>query len=77
KYLYIIELGQLLADLNTQDRNPKNTIHGCQSQVWILMRRNANGIIDLQGDRDAAIVIGLMAGVFLLYHQMTAQDIVH
>ncbi|EDQ7401426.1 cysteine desulfuration protein SufE [Salmonella enterica subsp. enterica serovar Cerro] len=50
---------------------------GCQSQVWIVMRRNANGIIELQGDSDAAIVKGLMAVVFILYHQMTAQDIVH
>ncbi|EAX0498398.1 SufE family protein, partial [Salmonella enterica] len=33
KYLYIIELGQRLAELNPQDRNPQNTIHGCQSQV--------------------------------------------
>lgn len=41
------------------------------------MRRNANGIIKLQGDSDAAIVKGLMAVVFILYHQMTAQDIVH
>ncbi len=41
------------------------------------MRRNANGIIELQGDSDAAIVKGLMAVVFILYHQMTAQDIVH
>lgn len=66
-----------LAELNPQDRNPQNTIHGCQSQVWIVMRRNANGIIELQGDSDAAIVKGLMAVVFILYHQMTAQDIVH
>ncbi|EME2898675.1 TPA: cysteine desulfuration protein SufE [Salmonella enterica subsp. enterica] len=77
KYLYIIELGQRLAELNPQDRNPQNTIHGCQSQVWSVMRRNANGIIELQGDSDAAIVKGLMAVVFILYHQMTAQDIVH
>lgn len=74
KYLYIIELGQRLAELNPQDRNPQNTIHGCQSLVWIVMRRNANGIIELQGDSDAAIVKGLMAVVFILYHQMTAQD---
>ncbi len=32
KYLYIIELGQRPAELNPQDRNPQNTIHGCQSR---------------------------------------------
>ncbi|QXY85378.1 cysteine desulfuration protein SufE [Salmonella bongori] len=77
KYLYIIELGQRLVELHPQDRNSQTMIQGCQSQVWIVMRRNADGIIELQGDSDAAIVKGLMAVVFILYHQMTAQDIVN
>ena len=76
KYLYIIELGQRLPELNDDDRNTENSIQGCQSQVWIVMRQNAEGIIELQGDSDAAIVKGLIAIVFILYHQMSAQDIV-
>ncbi len=40
------------------------------------MRRNDAGIIELAGDSDAAIVKGLIAIVFVLYQQMTAQDIV-
>jgi cysteine desulfuration protein SufE len=75
KYLYIIELGQRLAPLNEDAHNPENSIQGCQSQVWIVMERNADGRIELQGDSDAAIVKGLIAVVFILYHQMTAQDI--
>ena len=35
------------------------------------------GIIELQGDSDAAIVKGLIAVVFILYDQMTPQDIVN
>ncbi|HAT3902325.1 cysteine desulfuration protein SufE [Citrobacter koseri] len=77
KYLYIIELGQRLAELNEQDRRPENSIQGCQSQVWIVMRQSADGVIELQGDSDAAIVKGLIAIVFILYHQMTPQDIVN
>ncbi|HAU4331138.1 cysteine desulfuration protein SufE [Citrobacter freundii] len=77
KYLYIIELGQRLPELNTDDRCPENSIQGCQSQVWIVMRQNADGIIELQGDSDAAIVKGLIAVVFILYNRMTAQDIVN
>jgi cysteine desulfuration protein SufE len=75
KYLYIIELGQRLAPLSDDAHNPENIIQGCQSQVWIVMQRNADGRIELQGDSDAAIVKGLIAVVFILYHQMTAQDI--
>ena len=77
KYLYIIELGQRLPELNDVDRNTENSIQGCQSQVWIVMRQNAEGIIELQGDSDAAIVKGLIAVVFILYDRMTAQDIVN
>lgn len=64
KYLYIIELGQRLPELNDDLRCPENSIQGCQSQVWIVMRQNGEGIIDLRADSDAAIVKGLIAVVF-------------
>lgn len=76
KYLYIIELGQRLPLLDEQAHNPQNSISGCQSQVWIVMQQREDGIIELAGDSDAAIVKGLIAVVFSLYQQMTPQDIV-
>ncbi|QOV65957.1 cysteine desulfuration protein SufE [Kosakonia pseudosacchari] len=76
KYLYIIELGQRLPELSAEAHNPENVIQGCQSQVWIVMHCNEAGVIELAGDSDAAIVKGLIAIVFVLYQQMTAQDIV-
>lgn len=76
KYLYIIELGQRLPALSAEAHNADNLIQGCQSQVWIVMQRNDDGVITLTGDSDAAIVKGLIAIVFALYQQMTAQDIV-
>lgn len=76
KYLYIIELGQRLPALSAEAHNADNLIQGCQSQVWIVMQRNAEGVIELTGDSDAAIVKGLIAVVFALYQQMTPQDIV-
>ncbi|MDM2751835.1 cysteine desulfuration protein SufE [Citrobacter sp. Cs237] len=77
KYLYIIELGQRLPMLSENDRVADNKIEGCQSHVWIVMRQNGQGMIELEGDSDAAIVKGLIAVVFILYHQMTPQDIVN
>ncbi|ESS56432.1 cysteine desulfuration protein sufE [Enterobacter cloacae S611] len=76
KYLYIIELGQRLPALSAEAHNADNLIQGCQSQVWIVMERNAEGVIELTGDSDAAIVKGLIAIVFALDQQMTPQDIV-
>lgn len=75
KYLYIIELGQRLAPLSPEAHKPENSIQGCQSQVWIVVSRNAEGMVELQGDSDAAIVKGLIAVVFILYDQMTPDDI--
>ena len=65
EYLYIIELGQRCQNYVTKTKSPQNSIQGCQSQVWIVMRQNAQGIIELQGDSDAAIVKGLIAVVFI------------
>lgn len=76
KYLYIIELGQRLPPLAEEAHNPQNIIQGCQSQVWIVIHQREDGIIELEGDSDAAIVKGLIAVVFSLYQQMTPQDIV-
>lgn len=76
KYLYIIELGGRLPELPQSEHQPANTIQGCQSQVWIVMRQQPDGCIAFEGDSDAAIVKGLIAIVFILYQQMTVQDIV-
>lgn len=76
KYLYIIELGSRLPELAEEERRPGNIIQGCQSQVWIVMHQQPDGVITLEGDSNAAIVKGLIAIVFILYQQMTPQDIV-
>jgi len=76
KYLYIIELGQRLPVLSESAHIQENSIQGCQSQVWIIMHQNESGMIELAGDSDAAIVKGLIAVVFILYQQMSPQDIV-
>ncbi|MBV4413421.1 cysteine desulfuration protein SufE [Enterobacteriaceae bacterium YMB-R22] len=76
KYLYIIELGQRLALPDKDKYRPENLIQGCQSQVWIDMRLDADGLMQLKGDSDAAIVKGLIAIVFILFDRMTPRDIV-
>ncbi|CAM3922159.1 cysteine desulfuration protein SufE [Serratia silvae] len=75
KYLYVIELGSQLPPLDESDRQAVNLISGCQSQVWIVMNNNAEGRVEFHGDSDAAIVKGLLAVVFIVYHQLTPQQI--
>jgi cysteine desulfuration protein SufE len=75
KYLYVIELGSQLPPLDESERQAANLISGCQSQVWIVMSNNAQGQVEFHGDSDAAIVKGLLAVVFIVYHQLTPQQI--
>ncbi|WP_411750992.1 cysteine desulfuration protein SufE [Serratia sp. (in: enterobacteria)] len=75
KYLYVIELGGQLPPLDESERQAANLISGCQSQVWIVMSANAEGRVEFHGDSDAAIVKGLLAVVFIVYHQLTPQQI--
>ncbi|QJW55999.1 Cysteine desulfuration protein SufE [Serratia plymuthica] len=75
KYLYVIELGARLPALAEDERQASNLISGCQSQVWIVMQTDEQGRVEFHGDSDAAIVKGLLAVVFILYHQMTPQQI--
>lgn len=75
KYLYVIELGSQLPPLEESERQAANLISGCQSQVWIVMNNNAEGRVEFHGDSDAAIVKGLLAVVFIVYHQLTPQQI--
>ncbi|MCA4822106.1 MAG: cysteine desulfuration protein SufE [Serratia rubidaea] len=75
KYLYVIELGGRLPPLAEEAHSPENLISGCQSQVWIQMRKNAQGQVEFSGDSDAAIVKGLLTVVFIVYRDLTPQQI--
>ncbi|QCR37854.1 cysteine desulfuration protein SufE [Nissabacter sp. SGAir0207] len=75
KYLYVIELGAKLPALSDELRQDRYRISGCQSQVWIAMEQ-VDGRVVFQGDSDAAIVKGLLTIVFILYGNMTPEEIV-
>ncbi|WP_369311425.1 cysteine desulfuration protein SufE [Providencia rettgeri] len=75
RYLYMIELGGRLPELNEKQKNDSNLIAGCQSQVWIDMQLQSDGTITFAGDSDAAIVKGLVAIVIILFQGKTAQQI--
>lgn len=76
KYLYLIELGKNLSILPKKFYNNDYKIFGCQSQVWIVIKKNSNKTITFQGDSDTAIVKGLVALVFSIYKNMTIEEII-
>jgi cysteine desulfuration protein SufE len=80
RYRYIIELGRTLAPLPDALRSDANKVRGCASQVWLASRaeRGAPGNqarLHFEGDSDAHIVRGLIAILFALYQDRTADEI--
>ena len=73
KYSYIIELGKNLEPLDEQYRTEEWKVRGCQSQVWLEPLLD-NNKLHFKGDSDAFIVKGLIAIVFMIYSDKTAQE---
>ena len=82
RYRYVIELGRSLPPLPEPLRTETNKVRGCASQVWLASetRKPASGsapVLSLRGDSDAHIVRGLIAILFALYQERTADEILN
>jgi cysteine desulfuration protein SufE len=79
RYRYVIELGRKLAPLDECDRNERNKVQGCASQVWLATRMKPDGtsgpVLTFAGDSDAHIVKGLIAILLATYSGRHARDI--
>jgi cysteine desulfuration protein SufE len=80
RYRYVIELGRGLGPLPDALRTEANKVRGCASQVWLatsVHRPDATSapVLAFQGDSDAHIVRGLIAILFAMYSEKTAQEI--
>ena len=74
KYKYLIELGNELPHLSEDKKIDEWKIDGCQSQVWIIPHLE-NDKIYFEGDSDAIIVRGIIAIVFEIFKDKSAQEI--
>lgn len=75
KYQYLIDLGKGLEPLEEAEKNEKNLVRGCQSQVWMIVSGHSNNV-EVRANSDAAIVSGLIALVVRLYSNASAEEIV-
>ncbi len=80
RYRYVIELGRGLSPLPEALRTEANKVRGCASQVWLsssVRRANPTStpLLEFQGDSDAHIVRGLIAILFAMYADKTAEEI--
>ncbi|QJD58337.1 SufE family protein [Pseudomonas sp. gcc21] len=74
RYKYIIDLGKELPPLDDAYRTDDNIVRGCQSQVWLVSRREGDRFF-FDADSDAFIVKGLLAVVLAAYNGKTAEQI--
>ncbi len=74
RYKYLIELGNELPRLSDDKKIDEWKIEGCQSQVWIIPHLE-NDNIYFEGDSDAIIVRGIIAVVFEIFKDKSAQEI--
>jgi len=77
RYRYVIELGRGLAPLPDALRTEANKVRGCASQVWLASsaRPGAAPVLTFEGDSDAHIVRGLIAILFAMFQDKTADEI--
>ena len=79
KYKYIIDLGKTSPSLSEEDKNEKNKVDGCASQVWFLVKEeeeNNNKLLYFKGDSDALIVKGLAIILFSIFSGKTPKEII-
>lgn len=80
RYRYVIELGRALPPLPEALKTEANKVRGCASQVWLATDRIPSGgkgkdKLALQGASDAMIVQGLIAVLFAIYKDKSAEEI--
>ena len=74
KYQYVIDLGRHLEPLDEMFKTEQWLVKGCQSQVWLVPTFKQN-CIHFCGDSDALLVKGIIAIVFTIYNDKTADEI--
>jgi cysteine desulfuration protein SufE len=77
KYAYLIDLGKKLPVLENDYKTEANKVHGCTSQVWVIIdhKPEAPDRIFFRADSDAFIVKGLIALLLRIYSGKTSQEI--
>ena len=74
RYRYIIDLGKALPNMPESRKREELLVRGCQSQVWLEMREDANRLY-FDVDSDAHIVRGLIAIILSAYNGKTRSEI--
>ena len=76
RFQYVIDLGKGLPPFPDAEKTEARRVHGCQSSVWLISSRKADGALSLQATSDAFIVSGLIAILLAFYAGKTPTEAV-
>lgn len=74
----LIDLGMELPDLSAEEKVETNRVHGCQSNVWLILETNGTGDqqrIHIRAHSEAMIVNGLICVLLAIYDSKSPQEI--
>lgn len=74
KYEYIIDLGKKLEPLDDKYKTPENIVHGCTSQVWLIVNKD-NDKLHFKGTSDAIIVKGLVYIILKIFSGASIKEL--
>ncbi len=75
RYRHIIDMGKALPELEDNEKIDDNLVRGCQSQVWFVLEKDAEGRLMIRATSDAMIVKGLIAMLLRVYNGRLSQTI--
>ncbi len=75
KYNYIIELGKELKEFDEDEKNEKNIVNGCNSNVWLVSEKQ-DGNLYFKADSDALIPKGIAGLIVRIYSGSSPKEIV-
>ena len=75
RYQLLIDMGEEQEPLPDGETTEQNLIDGCQSRVWIVCDRGADGRLTFRAESDALIVKGIVSLVIRVFSGHTPQEI--
>jgi cysteine desulfuration protein SufE len=77
KYRFILDLAHKLPPFPENKRTDDYKIKGCQSQVWLWVEPDDQGLLRIWADSDALITKGLVGLVLFLYSGLPSSEILN
>ena len=76
RYQLLIDMGEEQEPLPDGEKTEQNLIDGCQSRVWIVCDRGADGRLTFRAESDALIVKVIVSLVIRVFSGYTPQEII-